>query len=130
MDSKNTLWIGAKEGLRRFDISDGGIFEEMTPDALSHLIQVQCLHESGKSCIWIGTADGLYSYRHSDGFVSRVTEVPGLRQTIIKGIEEDTKGNLWVSTDNGLTRYDPVTGENRTYYVGDGLQSNQFNAFS
>ena len=129
-DSNDMIWVGAKEGIRRFSISDGGSLEEIPTGQLSHIIQVQCLHESEDSRIWLGTADGLYSYSTADGTVGRVTDAPGLNQIIIKGIEEDAQGNLWVSSDNGLTRYDPSTGENRTYYVGDGLQSNQFNAFS
>lgn len=129
-DSNDLIWAGAKEGIKRFSICEDGSLKEIRTDQLSHIIQVQCLHESGGSCMWIGTADGLYFYRFSDGTVKRVTDVPGLRQIIIKGIEEDSAGNLWISTDNGLTRYDPATGDSRTYYVGDGLQSNQFNAYS
>lgn len=130
MDSANTLWVGAKEGVRRFVVGENGVLDELEVGRLSDIIQVQCLHESDSSCMWLGTADGLYCYRYPDGSAARVADVPGLNQIIIKGIEEDAKGNLWVSTDNGLTRYDPATGDNRTYYVGDGLQSNQFNAYS
>ena len=129
-DSHDVIWVGAKEGVRRFSVSDAGSLEEIRTGQLSHIIQVQCLHESDSSCMWLGTADGLYCCRYPDGSAARVADVPGLNQIIIKGIEEDAKGNLWVSTDNGLTRYDPVTGDNRTYFVGDGLQSNQFNAYS
>lgn len=129
-DSHDVIWVGAKEGVRRFSVSDAGSLEEIRTCQLSHIIQVQCLHESDSSCMWLGTADGLYCYRYPDGSAARVADVPGLNQIIIKGIEEDAKGNLWVGTDNGLTRYDPATGDNRTYYVGDGLQSNQFNAYS
>lgn len=130
-DSDDVIWIGAKEGVRRLVTREDGILEAIDTEQFSNIIQVQCMHESDDdSSMWLGTADGLYLYRYSDKLVSRVTDVPGLRQIVIKGIEEDSNGNLWVSTDNGLTRYDPDTGENRTYYVGDGLQSNQFNAFS
>lgn len=130
-DSDDVIWIGAKEGVRRLVTREDGILEAIDTEQFSNIIQVQCMHESDDdSSMWLGTADGLYMYRYSDKLVSRVTDVPGLRQIIIKGIEEDSNGNLWVSTDNGLTRYNPDTGENRTYYVGDGLQSNQFNAFS
>ena len=129
-DSKGVFWIGAKEGIRRFAFGKEREPEEVNGNLPSHIVQVQCLHESRDSLMWIGTADGLFSYRLSDGYVSYVTGVPGLHQITIKGIEEDQTGNLWISTDSGLTRYDPATGDNRTYYVGDGLQSNQFNAYS
>ena len=36
-------------------------------------------------------------------------------------------GNLWISTDNGLTKFTPATGTFRNYDVSDGLQGNEFN---
>ena len=127
-DSNNAIWVGAKEGVRRLVVDKDGSVEELDTDYLSHLIQVQCIHESDDSSMWLGTADGLYSYTPSDGSVQRVPDATELNNKIIKGIEEDAKGNLWVSTDNGLTRYNPATGDSRTYYAGDGLQFNHFNA--
>ena len=41
-------------------------------------------------------------------------------------IEEDANGFLWLSTFNGLSKFDPVTGRFKIFYEGDGLQSNQF----
>ena len=42
------------------------------------------------------------------------------------GITNDKAGNLWLSTDNGLCRYDPRTKAVRTYQTVDGLPSNDF----
>src|SRR6201999_1800655 len=54
----------------------------------------------------------------------------GLPSSVIFGILEDAKGVLWVSTNNGLSRFDPGTGKFKNYSVADGLQSNQFKAHS
>ncbi len=39
---------------------------------------------------------------------------------------EDGKGNLWISTYNGVARFNPATGTCTNFSQADGLQSNQF----
>src|SRR5207248_2196027 len=39
----------------------------------------------------------------------------------------DAAGNLWMSTFNGIARFNPENKTVRNYYQADGLQSNQFN---
>jgi PAS domain S-box-containing protein len=46
------------------------------------------------------------------------------------GILEDKKGRLWLSTANGLSRFDPQTDSFRNYTESDGLQSNTFYPYS
>jgi len=41
---------------------------------------------------------------------------------------EDDRGRLWLSTNKGLSRFDPQTKTFRNYDVTDGLQSNEFNS--
>jgi len=44
----------------------------------------------------------------------------------VYGILEDGKGNLWLSTNKGLSRFDPRAETFKNYDVTDGLQSNEF----
>ncbi|MGE5123293.1 MAG: triple tyrosine motif-containing protein, partial [Acidobacteriaceae bacterium] len=46
------------------------------------------------------------------------------------GIVEDEQGYLWLSTNDGLARFDPHTGSSQNYDYNDGLQSNEFNTFA
>ena len=39
-------------------------------------------------------------------------------------------GYLWLSTNYGLSRFDPRTGSTQNYDYNDGLQSNEFNSFA
>ena len=50
----------------------------------------------------------------------------GLADNGISSIEQDHQGNLWISTDHGLCRLDPKTGQTSNYFVDNGLQSNEF----
>ena len=43
------------------------------------------------------------------------------------GILEDNDEKLWLSTNNGISKFDPENGTFRNYDVDDGLQSKEFN---
>src|SRR5690606_12659162 len=45
----------------------------------------------------------------------------------VYGILEDNNGNLWLSTENGISMYDPRNRTARNFIKEDGLQGNQFN---
>ena len=45
----------------------------------------------------------------------------------VKGILEDDNGNLWLSTNRGITCFNPETKQFKNYNKSDGLQSDQFN---
>ena len=46
---------------------------------------------------------------------------------MIHGILEDDHGNLWLSTNKGISKFNPADTTFRNYDVMDGLQSNEFN---
>lgn len=46
----------------------------------------------------------------------------------IYGILEDNSGKLWISTSNGLSRFNPQTEKFKNFDFRDGLQHNTFNA--
>ncbi|MBN2761451.1 MAG: response regulator, partial [Bacteroidales bacterium] len=54
------------------------------------------------------------------------TEKHGLSNNVIYTILEDDAGNLWMSTDNGLSCFNPEKKTFHNFYASDGLQSNQF----
>ena len=55
-------------------------------------------------------------------------ERDGLANNMIYGILEDPRGHLWLSTNKGLSRFDPASLTFKNYDVYDGLQANEFNA--
>ncbi len=76
--------------------------------------------------VWIGTYGGGICKFINGSFV-RVTERDGLANNFVYGILEDDAGNLWISSNRGLTRYSPATRTLRNYSARDGLQSDEFN---
>ena len=95
---------------------------------------IHCLHKDSKGTMWIGTyGGGLDAFERSAGNFISYTESAGLPNNIINGILEDEKGNLWISTNNGICKFSTQTKDvrdavltSRTYKVEDGLQ-NKFN---
>ncbi|MGC9341172.1 MAG: ATP-binding protein, partial [Bacteroidales bacterium] len=80
-----------------------------------------------REILWIGTeGGGLLKYdRDSETFTS-YTENEGLPNNAVNEILEDDYGNLWISTNKGLSKFNPLDEEFRNYDNSDGLQSNQF----
>ncbi len=56
-----------------------------------------------------------------------IMEKDGLPNNVVYGILPDAQGNLWLSTNRGLSKYNPVRNQFINYDVSDGLQNNEFN---
>ncbi len=55
--------------------------------------------------------------------VQQFTEEAGLPGNSVRDIVKDAQGNLWIGTDNGLSKYDGTSFTN--YYKNDGLPGNR-----
>lgn len=74
--------------------------------------------------IWIGTvANGLLRFEPGSGTLS---PMPGTPCDDICSIEEDLQGNLWVSTQFGLAKYDRTVRHFINLFEADGIGGNQF----
>ena len=65
--------------------------------------------------------------REGDKEPLQYTTDNGLPSNVIYGILEDSYGRLWVSTNQGLSCFNPDNRKLRNFTIVDGLQSNQFN---
>jgi len=88
---------------------------------------VRCIHEDQKNNFWIGTqGGGLLLFDRRNGHYIRYTTKEGLPSNTILRFLEDSNGNLWLSTYNGLSKFNIQTRSCRNFSQMDGLQSNQF----
>lgn len=84
-----------------------------------------CLKEIGGR-IYIGTANGLAVLDPSAGDLRMMTREDGLVEDAVYALESDAAGHVWISTAAGMSDFNPQTGTFVNYYVGDGLQGNEF----
>lgn len=91
------LWIGAKEGLYRFDgIRFVSFDRSQYPQLLS--TRISALFEDREGALWIGTAGGGLSTLYNGRLTTR-TSKQGLPSDYVKAIAEDLEGKIWVGTD-------------------------------
>jgi len=80
---------------------------------------------------WLATSgDGLLRWDKKTDSIQQFSLLAGFSSTIMYRIEPDNYGNLWISTDYGLARFNLVTHSVYTYTVKDGLSHNEFNRIS
>lgn len=75
----------------------------------------------------IGTeSNGLIIYNIDNHEIKRFTENDGLANNTVNSIEQDVKGDIWVSTNKGLSKIENGSQSVLNYDVSDGLQSGHF----
>ena len=88
---------------------------------------VRSILEDRNKNFWVGTDDGgLLLFDRTKGTYQRFTTADGLPGNTILHMLEDDKNNLWLSTFNGLCKFNTIDKTYRNFSQSDGLQSNQF----
>jgi two-component sensor histidine kinase/ligand-binding sensor domain-containing protein len=134
-DVSGALWVGTADGLNRMDRRSGTFTRYLNdPDDLRSIggNSIRALFTDRKGSLWIGTdGAGLNRMIPGDGAGAptrflRYRIRDGLPSDVVFGILEDALGRLWLSTDAGLSCFDPDRETFRNYSKDDGLQSNEF----
>ena len=130
-DRFGKLWVGTLGGgLSEFDRETGKfrVYQNNPNDSLSlSNNSVISMHEDQFGFFWVGTfGGGLNRMDRKTGKFLNYSARNGLPDDMIYSIQEDTKGNLWMSTNTGLVKFDTKSKTFRNYDALDGLQSNEF----
>jgi signal transduction histidine kinase/ligand-binding sensor domain-containing protein/DNA-binding response OmpR family regulator len=121
-DRRGMLWGGNLNQLVKIDRQN----KKHTFYPVGHA--VRSLHEDGNGHFWIGTEGGglLLFDRNKQAIAARYTTAQGLGNDVVLTLLEGGKGQLWMSTFNGLSKFDVLKRTFKNYSQDDGLQSNQF----
>ena len=120
-DSKGNMWGGNYSSLVMIDRTN----KKHRTYPIGYTVRV--IHEDKQGNLWVGTeGGGLLLFNPVSGKFTRFTDADGLPGNAVLRLLEDNKGYLWLSTFNGLARFDPVHHTSRNFSQSDGLQSNQF----
>lgn len=88
---------------------------------------VRSVLQDSKQRLWVGTQEGgLLLFDTKTGSYKRFSTTEGLPGNTVLRLLEDKNGDLWMSTYNGLSRFDVEGNLFMNFSENDGLQSNQF----
>lgn len=89
--------------------------------------QVNTIYISLKGSVWVGMTEGGLAYYNKSTRRFRVfSGKNGLTNEVIFKILEDDKGKLWLSTNTGISTFDPLTRKFKNYAHYNGLQQGAF----
>lgn len=132
-DTQGHYWLGtAGAGLLRWDAHTNQAVQYApkadNPNSISSST-VLSIYQDSNGYLWLGTGGGgLCRFDPMRGTFERFGADLGMPNDVVYGVLGDARGLLWLSTNNGLSRFDPATRTFLNYDVSDGLQSAEFNS--
>jgi two-component sensor histidine kinase len=134
----STIWMATGNGVYGLQTSTGTWIHYLHDDQDSTSIPGNevfslCFDpDEPERFMWVGTeGKGMARMDLRTGRCEpTITTAQGLPNNVIYGILPDAHHNLWISTNQGLCRFDPRTGAKKTYTNSDGIAGNEFNRYS
>ena len=136
-DQSGVLWLGTVGGFNKFDLKSktltGAAFkrylhDSTNPNSLGGNI-VQSIYADSTGVLWLGTYGGGLSRfdPKTEEFTVYTENNSGLSNNAVYATLPDEHGNLWLSTNAGVCKFNPQFNTFKVYDVDDGLQSREFN---
>ena len=110
-DDEGSLWVSTSEGkIRCYDPRSGAAEEWTLPKAqFQDALVLSSQWDRGR--LWIGTTVGLFIFEPSTGshqLVSFDASGRGLRTQMVFDLLRDQSGQIWLATNDGAQRFDPL----------------------
>ena len=90
---------------------------------------ILCILKDSKQRLWFGSSYGLTrldSYQKDSVSFTSYSENKGLPNNTIHGMKEDSRGNLWLSSNTGIIQFNPDSEVFRQYNYKTGLDVFEF----
>lgn len=131
-DDSDVLWFASQNGLSRYHPESNSFSViEIDPGPGSNIVsnKIFDIFPENDSILWLSTrGGGLVRYHKLRQSFKVYSVKDGLPNNVIYGLLREEKGNLWISTNWGISNFDPQKEKFINYGVKDGLQSNEFNS--
>ena len=127
----DTIWAVAENGL--YKIARGGlqwsIGKEQSP--IINRLSLLDAYTDTNGIFWLATnGEGLYRWDRKANSFQQFNIASGFPSDVLYRIEPDQYDNLWISSDDGLVRFNKRTFSVNTYTTSDGISHNEFNRTS
>jgi signal transduction histidine kinase/DNA-binding response OmpR family regulator len=118
-DSRGNIWFGS--------LSEVIVFRPGENSVKRYPERSRSMFEDSRKRIWIATMEkGIAIYTEEKGPIKYYDEKDGLANNQTLCIEEDNKNNLWISTKNGLSKFNSDKEFFQNFTSRDGLSNNEF----
>lgn len=125
-ENDSILWFGNRGyGAYRLNVQT----EELTPFLFNDVVNSQTANDifaiyKNTKGYWLGTGSGLLHLRQDDPQPHHKAEL--FSNNTVHGLLEDHQSNIWISTNQGLIRFNPDTRTGQTYNNEHGLEVTEF----
>lgn len=124
------LWLGDRgKGLIMYNMKNNTYkvfsFQKILGRPVDDILAI-CRYDDYK--FYIGTSTGMVSMKYINDSVKNITYIGqehGLSNDMLHGILSDKNGFLWISSNRGLNKYNPMNGRIHTFY-GNGINISEF----
>ena len=136
-DDEGIFWIGTvAAGLFRFDPdsmeTDNPMIEPVEITGVNAkygaFTKINKIEVGEPGVLWLGTKDGLVKMDMRSGenffFNTANTQIP---DNMIYGVLRDGEGSMWLSTNKGICKFNPLDNSVWAFSRQDGLQDEEFN---
>lgn len=135
IDRKGNLWISSNDGLAMVDtkkkiIGEKDILHFNSSNHTLPISQITCGLEDKKGTYWFGSASGVLRCQFDEKTQKLNYEVlntaKGLINNSVRSLSEDAFGNIWVTTEEGLSRVDSRTVRCKSFLLGSQISENAY----
>ena len=120
-DRKHNFWLYAPDVEQLFVVKNN-------QQVIKLDIQSRAMCEDNAGNYWLATlGNGLIKLNQQFEEVEHYSVNQGISNSILNGIVNINSENLWISSNNGLSRFNLETKEIKNYFSFDGLLNNKFN---
>jgi len=127
----DTLWAVGESGLYTITRENDRLQIAGYQSAFISGLSLLDAFSDGDGLFWLATnGEGLYSWDRKTNNFQQFSITSGLPSDVLYRIEPDANDNLWVSSDNGLVRFNKKSFAATTYTTDDGISHNEFNRTS
>jgi signal transduction histidine kinase/ligand-binding sensor domain-containing protein len=113
-DNEGNIWIGTKEGIDKYDRNlkkRESIYKNEGENSLSES-NIYKVYYDKFGYIWVGTSSsGLSRINLKNNQIKRYKNDPNDKNSLpgnyVRNMLRDSKGNMWICTDQGLAKYNP-----------------------
>lgn len=126
LDSQGTLWLGSYFD-RLYGYQLDGKHWTKTFEGFKDFNINAIREDTVRRRLWIATEKGLLAFDRANRTYRLYDEKEGLVNSYIYGVVTAPDGNVFMSTNHGISSLDTKTGHIRNFDLSDGLQGYEFN---